>query len=207
MTTANNPTEFPQPTGDSDLENPEWIRVLDISPVANSDKHDMGSRNPAVRTLSGALDFLHGLEHEVFDFVQHEMDAGRVGPDEVPEWFRKNIPFHPNKVRVTADVEASEDVTFQTFTLTAPVTGQNYQQILRPRQDRFRALITNYGPGIVYISHDNQQTSQISAADAETAQIPVGASREIRSRATVYAYPASGQAPVIDVQDEFGYRA
>jgi hypothetical protein len=192
------------PVEQNTLDDPQWYRDLDINTVA-ADSHDMSDSHPAIRTLGGALDFLHGLEHDLTKWWQHEVEEGRTPPDQLPDWIRRNLPFQPTKITVSAIPEASEDVDFSTFTLGA-VANQAFQMVVRPRQDRIRAVITNWGPGVIYVSHLTVPPSSVTAGDSNMAQIAVGSSREIRSRGTVYAYPTPGSAPVIDVQDEFGYR-
>lgn len=195
------------PIDENSLDDPQWYRNLDINTVA-ADSHDMMDSNPAIRTLGGALDFLHGVEHELADWWKHEVEEGRTPPDQLPEWLRKNLPYRPNKFQGTVDVEASEDVDLSTY-VVGTQNSSDYTMIARPRQDRFRVIVTNWGPGILYVAH---QTTALTISPTSATgngnwvQIAVNASREFRTRAVLYAFPTSGQTPTVDVQDEFGYR-
>lgn len=193
--------------GYSDLDNPEWVASLDISPVANADRHDMHDRNPAIRTLNGALDFFSGLEHDLSEIIQDEIAKGKLPPEALPDWIKDNLPYRINKIEVTADQNPSAAFACQTFTIPA----QSVQQapiLVSIRSDRVRLILTNTGANPAYFGHqDDVNTTTPSAGEMDWALIPVlGAGtfqREIRALGKVYVFSPLGTT--IDIQEEYGY--
>lgn len=190
------------PVEQNTLDDPEWYRNLDVSTIP-ADTHDMHDANPAIRTLGGALDFLHGLEHDLSQWYQHEVREGRTPDDQLPEWLREKLPYRPNKVEVTSDPNPSASFHCQTFSIPAQ-TAQLQPILVSARADRVRAVLLNTGANPAFFSHqDDPNNSAPNNADMDWALVPTTFQRELRARGRIYVFSPLGTT--VDIVEEYGY--
>lgn len=173
-----------------DVNDPVW----ESQPVDTAVDAIAGTEHPGViRTVTGVLDTLA-------DVAEAGADAwlDSEGPNSPGHKARRGaVRGFPPDVLVLQ--RSCANVRFTTYTLNI----SDGVQVLLPRSDRMRAVITNWGPGTVYLGHDSG--SGLNEPQPNVAQIAAGASREVRASAAVWAFAQSGASPVVDVQDEYGF--
>lgn len=179
---------------EQDINDPDWMTDVPGVIPPDVERHDTGHKHEGIRTLSGLLDMVHGIEEDILGWIEREQDHGRDHGNAFTKEFLKQavapvrvLPKRPNRWRAN------------TYTGLA-VTGTH---ILSGNVDRQRAVIVNWGPGLVYLSHD----SGAVASGQNVIQVPIStatfwAPREIQHDADVWAFPSAGQVPTIDVQEE-----
>lgn len=163
--------------GNQDVNDPVWPSGPLQPPVEG---HPM-----EVRTNGGGLDLLQHVVEDVENYVEHMADgAGHKRKSE-------------QKMRVVAVVSLpSTDWRAITYNVDREF------KLVENRDDRTRVIITNYGPGVLYLSHDSVA---IGVAQPNQLQVPVNGFRELRTTREIWATPAvAGTPQVVDVQDEYG---
>lgn len=178
---------------DDSVDDPVWTTDIQGPTPTDDEGGDLGgSAHEGLRTIGGLIDLLHGVEQDIYGWVERETDKGRDGQNE----FLRQFLREPDKP-VRTEEQAPKNWRATTYTNLNP-TGTKILE----EADRTRAVIVNWGPGIVYLTHDgNGQALQNSI------QVPIStatffAPRELRTQGVVYAIPATGTTPVIDVQEE-----
>jgi hypothetical protein len=181
---------------DPSIDDPEWIPDAQEPTVADDSiamGQDGGHQHEGLRTIHGVIDLLHGIASEWDEWVDREQMKGR---DAMNPWLAAHLKLKEEVVRTS---EKRPEV-WRCVTYTG--LGATGTKIADGGNDRSRLVVTNWGPGIVYLSHDsNAQVGQ------NVIQVPVSsatfyAPREMFHDGDVYAIPASGQTPVIDVLEE-----
>lgn len=151
-----------------------------------------GHSQESVRTVTGVLDLLHGLEQDLSAWVRHEQEHGRH-------------PGTPPKPRTIATYPKAGTSWRGT---TYNVDGE--KEIAPSRSDRTRLVVTNLSTGILYVSHDSgaqigYNTVQIPPAGPDATKTGQRNWREFYTQGPVWAYPAvNGTGQLCDVQDEYG---
>lgn len=187
-----------QTDGIRDLDDPDWTNHVAFVPPGTA----VDGVHPGVRLINEAIDFLHGLEDDIEDWWKHQVEHGKRPPETLPAFLKSVMPYKPNAILMYSEAAESHDLNTFTIDVTAKASlGQGYTEIVRPRRDRFRVVVTNWGPGILWVSSD----TNFSAGNPNAAQIPVNGFREFRSKGPLYATPTAATIPVCDVQDEYGY--
>lgn len=172
----------------TDLDNPAWLTDVPGVIPSQSEQDDHGSSHHGVRTHSGHLDLLHGIGEDIHGWVEREEDKGRDIPN---AWVKSNIPVRSQAVTVVT----RRPNRWRAFSYAAISSGV---KILDNDMDRTRAIVTNWGPGILYLSHDSG-----SGPGAPNAiQVPVNGTREFQHDGAVWAFPAAASTPAFDVQEE-----
>jgi hypothetical protein len=172
-----------------DVQDPVWASEL---PDPAFDHPKRG--HPGVRTIHDSkLDLLQEVVDEVGEWVERE---GHKLPHK---------PDHP------AIIDTRPWPAFSWHGSTFSIDEE--KRIVTKRPDRFRVVITNWGPGILYLS---AETANRNAASPAFVQVPPpggGAagtgvsqnSRQFFTQGEIWASPAiAGTAQVVDVQDEYG---
>lgn len=170
-----------------DIDDPTWDPAFNVGEGAMS-FGETGHSQESVRTTHGALDLLHAVREEVTEFVDREM--GEAHRRE--EW----PPNQPRPKVVQTFPHCADNWRGVTYTLAVET------HIVVARDDRTRVVVTNWGPGVVYVARDTG--TGLNEPQFNAVQIAVGGTREFRTRGDLWAFPAAGQLPVVDVQDEFG---
>lgn len=173
-----------------DITDPVWPS-MPVEALAEETRHEKES----VRLLSGALDLLHHVKEEI-DYVD--------GPEHVVRGIGRQRPKVLPVIRVPADSWRANTYDVGHGVIDGPM------RILQQRGDRTRAVIVNWGPGVLYLSHDSN-TLQGTLPGVGTIQVPVStatfyAPKELYTGGEVWAYPtAVGTTQIVDVQDEYGW--
>lgn len=178
--------------GGQDPNDPVWVsHVPDPTgaddPRSPNNMHELGE-HPGIRTLHNLLDLLH----DVVD------DGGEGAWQDRENGLGHRLSRKPR--RTVFDVYSLPSMSWRATTITVPVgvANQSGAEYVKARADRHRVVITNWGPGVVYASHDTAVTGA-----PNTVQIPVNGSREFRHSASVWLVAAVGTAPVVDIQEEY----
>lgn len=178
--------EFDEVSKDQNVEDPVWpsaplepdvqtIRVP-TAPFA-PDPEASGE----VRLIDGVLDFMEEVAEEIFS------------PDKEPE--KKDSRYKAPVLDVQERAATSWRAT------SYNIASGGGTRILTARDDRVRAIVSNWGPGIAYLSH----VTGSNIGGSNVIQIPVNGTREFRTADEIYAYPAvAGTTQIVDVQDEYG---
>lgn len=138
-----------------------------------------------VRLLDGVLDFVDDIVEDFFDTRTTETPLDRA---------QKST--HAAKVLDVAERAATSWRAGQ-----FNVSAQGGTKIVSERDDRRRVVVTNWGPGICYLSHEKGAL----ITGTNVVQIPVNGSRTFNHADEIWAYPAVvGTTQSVDVQDEYG---
>lgn len=179
-----------------DVNDPIWPSEPvnpDVGPAREQD---------GIRTLHGALDLLQHVEEDLLSWIENSTE---VGPGHRPP--RKRDKPH------IIDTVARAAKSWRGVTWNVGTSLSGGIKIVEERDDRIRVVITNWGPGILYLSHESG--SGTAEPQINTIQIPppgTGAAgsilsnfRELRSKGEIWAFPATPGTPqTVDVQDEYG---
>jgi hypothetical protein len=191
----------PDETDGQDINDPQWYPNAD--PFAVPDPMEGGSSLESPRRNDGHLDLLHTIAEDVEQWWEQ-------GKDEPRTW-----PPHASQKPIVIPVQTQAANSWRGDSAQLGAQGL---RLAESRDDRVRAVVTNWGPGIVYVAHQ----SLSDYAGVASAQIPTNAIqipppgggaagtgvaqnfREFRSKGEIWVYPATGQTPVVDIQDEYG---
>jgi hypothetical protein len=171
----------------------------DFNPaVADPENSDPGPGEHGMINMHGLRDFLTHVVEELEDWVERETEHG-VG---------HQFPRKHDKPTVI-DVRPRPSASWRGVTYNV----DRELQIVVARDDRLRVIITNYGPGDLYVSHDTQSLGtnpapnviRIPAPGAAGANTGQRCWREFYTKKDIWAFPAVvGTAQAVDVQDEYG---
>lgn len=146
-----------------------------------------------LRTLAGPLDLLQHVVEEVREWEHGQGHMPHRKPDKpliLPMFSR-----------------ASKSLRLVTFDIGTG-KGPNGTLVVEPRDDRLRVIVTNWGPGNAYVSHDStngNNTAIIPPPGPDASKTGQSNSRTFYSCAAIWAFPAvAGTAQLIDIQDEYG---
>lgn len=188
-----------------DVNDPIWASETITPPGIGHSHGDTRHSLDGVRTAHGKLDLLQEVVEETADaWIGRETEHG---PGHRP-------PRTPDKpLIVDTFPRAAKRGRANTFDV-GKESGNvgNGVRILTERADRSRAIITNYGPGALFLAFRtdatglNPEPNMMQIPDPATAKTGQSCSREIRVQAEVWAFPAVvGTSQLVDVQDEYGY--
>lgn len=163
---------------------------LDGSQVFGGPEHDQSE----VRLSSGILGFL-------MELLTDESIGGRTLPPEL----LAALPKKPHKMHV--DARGADLWSAKTdSTQTSPAA----ERIVWERETRRRVIVTNLGPGALFVSHDSGNLVNSAGTGATNGAVTIPApaggvvfSREFRTTGELWAASATGQVTVFDLQDEF----
>lgn len=190
----------------ADVNDPIWASETVAPPGITQHSHgDTRHSMDGVRTIHGPLDMLQEVVEEAADaWVGRDTQEG---PGHKP-------PRTPDKAMVIPVVHrAAKSGRANTYDV-GKESGNvgNGVRILTQRDDRIRAIVTNYGPGTLYLAFRtdasglNPEPNMMQIPDPAVAKTGQSCSREIRVAAECWAFPAVvGTSQLCDVQDEYGY--
>lgn len=188
-----------------DVNDPIWASETVAPPGITHSHGDTRHSMDGVRTSHGKLDLLQDVKEEspsAWIARETEHGPGHIQPRALDK------PFV-----VDVYVRAAKRGRANTFDVgkESPNVG-NGVKILTERPDRMRAIVTNYGPGVLYLAFRtdatgvNPEPNMMQIPDPAVAKTGQSCSREIRVQAEVWAFPAVvGTSQIVDVQDEYGY--
>lgn len=191
----------PEETPGQDVNDQSWTEHLPDLQVPNNLLYaNQGHSHDGVRTSHGPLDLMQAVEDKVEEYLHEDIGHGEAN-------MVRPIRQRPRTIDVVTRPAKSWDG--RTYTI------DQEKRIAAPREDRIRVVITNYGPGTVYLSHESAAGSSSAAQMPTPGVIAIPAPgpdatktgqqcfRELRSRGEIYALPGT-TIPIIDVQDEYG---
>lgn len=171
-----------------DIEDPIWAsEPVEPHVGAPFDRHQHGG----VRTAHGAIDLMHHVEDEVIDWIERDTQEG---PGHKPRHARESARIIETMPISTTRWRGDVFVVTSTDSIT----------IAQFREQRTRVVITNQGPNVVYVGHDDLINPSVAIPGPA---IAVNGSREFRTAAQIVCIAASGgtNQSVVDVQDEYEY--
>lgn len=188
-----------------DVNEPIWASETVTPPGIGHSHGDTRHSLDGVRTAQGALDLMHTvIEEPSHAWISRETEHG-------PAHRPSRTPDKPLVIDVYP--RAAKSGRANTFDVgkESPNVGPGVR-ILTERADRMRAVVTNYGPGALFLAFRsdaaglNPEPNMMQIPDPATAKTGQSCSREIRCRAELWAFPAVvGTSQLVDVQDEYGY--
>lgn len=194
--------DFPSDDGYADMPGDafagDYPFASDTGHIDIDGSHDFGSADPdqsEVRLSSGILGFLETLLEET-----------GVPEHKLPPELAQALKSKPHKMHV----DGSGATLFSVRTDTTP-TGPNGYRAVYARESRRRIIITNYGPGSLFISHSggnliNSNTGFGPTNESVAIPPPSGGqnfSRELRTTAEIWVASNNGNNTVFDIVDEF----
>ena len=197
--------DFPSDDGYADMPGDafagDYPFASDTGHIAMDGGQDFGFPDPdqsEVRLASGILGFLEALLDPNADGFPHNELS--------PELARILLKSKPHKMHT--DMSGATMFAVKTDTTQ---TGPAAQRIVWERPSRRRVIITNYGPGSLFISHSggnliNSNTGFGPTNESVAIPPPSGGqnfSRELRTTAEIWAASNNGNNTVFDVVDEF----
>jgi hypothetical protein len=152
-----------------------------------------------VRTNSGVLDLLHAVEEDISGWMHRETVHGEAHRT-------RGVASKPHLIpAVPACAKSWRGVTYN-------VDAE--KKIVTAREDRSSVTVTNYGPGILYLSHETvtgstvpqQNMVQVPPPGPDATITGRSNSRTFHTQGEIWASPAIiGTGQVVDVQDEYGF--
>jgi len=178
-------TDAPQ-----DPSEPKWATDATIATMQEVDDpfdtYPGTGKTPTVRTTSGELDFIDVVE-AVGELFTHET---------TPRDIVRKSKLDPVRTR-----ELGSD---KWRARTTAVNAQMGNPILTESSKRRYAILTNYGPGLVYLS----AVGNSGPAASNTIRLPISgvafdAPRRIDTRDNVFAVSAVGTSAVVEIIEVF----
>ena len=173
-----------------DPNEPKWVSdatIADMQQVDDPfDTYPGDGRTPTVRTSSGDLDFIH-----VTDSISELFPHDKGMPDKAPK----------HKLDAVRTRELGADF-WRARTLT--VFPQMGNPILTESSKRRYAVLTNYGPGLVYLS----AVGNSGVGASNLIRLPISgaafdAPRRIDTRDNIWAIAAVGTTATVEVYETF----
>lgn len=188
----------------ADVNDPIWASETITPPAIGHSHGDTRHSMDGVRTIHGPLDLLQEVVEETDQWISRETQEG---PGHKPARTPDKAIIIPVINRAAKSGRAN---TYDVGKESGNVG--NGVKILTARPDRIRAVVTNYGPGVLYLAFRtdatgvNPEPNMMQIPDPATAKTGQSCSREIRTGAELWAFPNTvGTSQLCDVQDEYGY--
>jgi hypothetical protein len=182
-----------------DVNDPVWpSEPADTAVGTMSTGHHHGG----LRTVTGAIDLMHNVVEEVDEWIGRDTQEGPG-----------HIPPRKRDKPMLLEVFNRSTKSWRAVTWNVGNTASGGMKIVESRPDRLRVVVTNWGPGILYLSHDSG--SGLTEPQTNTVQVPPPGPdatktgqqnwREFRTQGEIWAFPAAPGTPQLcDVQDEYG---
>lgn len=179
-----------------DIHDPIWPSA----PLDPAVGPDMRHAHDGLRTVSGLIDFLHGLEEDLHGWIERESQEG-VG---------HRPPRTKERPRII-DTYARGSRSWRGESIDVGAVASGGVRLVIARDDRTRVVVTNWGPGDLYVSHESGTVKaatnavKIPAPGPDNTVTGISNSREFRTTGELWGFAnAPGTSQKVDVQDEYG---
>jgi len=171
-----------------DPNEPKWVSDATIAEMQQvDDPYDTypgTGRTPTVRTTSGELDFIEAAEELLFGEERTVRDKPK-----------------PHKLDPVRTRELGSDKWRGRTTTILP---QMANPILTESSRRRYAILTNYGPGLVYISAvGNSGVAALNTVRLPISGVAFDAPRRIDTKDNIWAVAAAGTTAVVEIIEVF----